>query len=144
MHRAGASVIGLCLLADLSVGQEQNILSNGDFESGLMCYSNYIWSVAGQDFKGDYQFLISNDAHSGANSLEIRCNGPDCLKAAIWSDKIQTPPGQAYQLSLYTKCPTGTLSAVYIPGTQGGDTFQYVTCNDTWAPNVINFVVGST
>lgn len=144
MRRPAASLVGLCLLAGLSVAQQQNILNNGGFESGLMCYSTYIWSQTGQDYKGDYQFLISNDAHSGANSLEIRCAGPDCLKAAITSDKIQTPPGQAYRLSLYSKCPAGRSSAVYIPGTQGGDTFQYVTCNGDWAPNQITFVVGAS
>src|SRR5262252_6025790 len=140
MRRATAIVTGLYLMADLCVGQ--NILNNGGFESGLMCYSEYIWSTTGQDYLGDYQFRISNDAHSGANSLEINCAGPDCLKAAIFSDRIQTPPGQSYKLNLYTKCPAGRLVAAYIPGTAGGDTFQYLTCNDAWAPNQVNFTAG--
>jgi hypothetical protein len=142
MRRATAIVMGLCLTADLSVGQQQNILNNGGFETGLMCYSNYIWSQTGQPYLGDYRFLISNDAHSGSNSLEINCAGPDCFKAAIFSDRIQTPPGQSYKLNLYTKCPAGRLAAVYIPGTLGGDTFQYVTCNDAWAPNQVTFTAG--
>jgi hypothetical protein len=142
MRRATAILMGLYLMADLSVGQQQNILNNGGFETGLMCYSTNIWSQTGQPYVGDYQFLISNDSHSGANSLEINCAGPDCLKAAIISDRIQTPPGQSYKLSLYAKCPAGRLAAVYVPGTLGGDTFQYVTCNDAWAPNQVTFTAG--
>src|SRR5580704_604708 len=117
MRRPTAILMGLYLVADLSLGQGQNILNNGGFETGLMCYSTAVWSQTGQDYKGDYQFLLSNDSHSGAYSLEIDCAGPDCLKAAIISDRIQTPPGQSYKLNLYTKCPAGRLAAVYVPGT---------------------------
>src|SRR5579872_1898924 len=122
MRRAFAMVMGVYLMADLSVGQVQNILNNGGFESGLMCYSDWMWSQTGQDFKGDYQFQLSSDAHSGSSSLEINCAGTDCLKAAIFSDLIQTPPGQSYKVSLYSKCPAGRSSYLYIPGTLGGDT----------------------
>src|SRR5262249_22945940 len=117
MRRPAKMLIGLCLGADLCLSQAQNILNNGGFETGLMCYSTAIWSVTDAPYKGDYKFLISADAHSGANSLEIRCVGPDCLKAAITSDRIQTPPNQGYKLSLYAKCPAGRAAAVYIPGT---------------------------
>jgi hypothetical protein len=144
MHRPTAILMGLFLMTDLAVGQQQNILNNGGFESGLMCYSTYIWSQTGLDFKGDYQFLTSSDSHSGSYSIEINCAGPDCLKAAIISDRIQTPPGQSYKLNLYAKCPTGRSAAVYVPGTLGGDTFQYLTCNDAWAPNQIGFTAGPT
>src|SRR5688500_8937528 len=113
MHRSMAILISLCV-ADISSGTEQNILNNGGFEYGLMCYSTSIWSTTGDDYKGDYRFQVSSDSHSGSRSLEILCYGPDCLKASIVSDKIQTPPDQAYKLSLYTKCPTGRLAAVYI------------------------------
>ena len=130
------------LTADLSVGQVQNILNNGGFESGLMCYSEWAWSQTTNDFNSNYQFRLSSDAHSGSNSIEINCAGPDCLKAAIISDRIQTPPGQSYKLNLYTKCPAGRVGYVYIPGTSGGDTFQYLACNDAWAPNQVNFTAG--
>jgi hypothetical protein len=142
MRRAAAILTGLYLIADLSVGQGQNILNNGGFETGMMCYSEWMWSFTGQDYKGDYQFLISSDSHSGSNSMEINCAGTDCLKAAIISDKIQTPPGQPYKLNLYAKCPAGRAAFVYVPGTSGGDTYQYLTCNDAWAPNQVNFTAG--
>src|SRR5579859_532927 len=142
MRRPAAFTMGLYLLADLCLGQQRNILINGGFETGLMCYSTNIWSQTGDPYTADYQFLMSSDAHSGSYSLGINCvAGSDCLKAAITSDLIQTPPGQSYKLNLYSKCPAGRLAAVYIPGTAGGDTFQYVTCNDAWAPNQINFTV---
>jgi len=142
MRRSIAILIGLYFTVTPSVCQEQNILNNGGFETGLMCYSRGLWSKTGKDFKGDYKFLLSNDAHSGKYSLEINCAGPDCLKAAIISDRIPTTPGQAYKLSLYAKCPAGKSAAVYVPGTQGGDTYRPLTCNDTWAPNQISFTSG--
>ena len=107
-----------------------------------MCYSKVIWSQTDAPYKGDYKFSLSSDSHSGANSLEISCVGPDCEKAAIISDRIQTPAGQSYKLNLYSKCPAGKLAAVYVPGTLGGDTFQYLACNDSWSPNQVNFTAG--
>ncbi|HUS08691.1 MAG TPA: DUF2341 domain-containing protein, partial [Bryobacteraceae bacterium] len=142
MNRQLSVLLGLCLIADCLLGQQQ-ILNNGDFEKGMMCYSTAVWSTTGQPFQGDYSFLLSTDSHSGSNSLEIRCTGADCFKAAIISDRIQTPPSQAYKLKLHTKCPAGRSAAVYIPDTLGGDTFQYVTCNDAWSPNEIAFTSGA-
>jgi hypothetical protein len=142
MHRAAAILTGLYLIADLSVGQGQNILNNGGFETGMMCYSEWAWSQTSNDFNSNYQFRLSSDSHSGSNSLEVNCAGTDCLKAAIFSDRIQTPVGQSYKLNLYSKCPAGRIAYVYIPGTLGGDTYQYLTCNDAWMPNQVNFTAG--
>ncbi len=133
----------LCLMAGLGVSsaaaQVDNILNNGGFEYALMCYGDWIWSKTGQDYKGDYEFSLSSDAHSGSYSAEIRCVGADCEKAAILSEKIYTPPNQAYKLSLYSKCPAGRKAAVYVPATAKGDILQDLVCRDEWAPNTIRF-----
>jgi hypothetical protein len=140
-------VLFLCFFITVmpSVADGVNILNNGGFETGLMCYTNWVWSETGQDYVGDYKFALSNDAHSGAYSLEMSCAaGADCEKAAIDSDNIFTPPGQTYTLSLYSKCPVGQWSLVYIPGMANGDFSAYLTCNGNWAFNTMNFTTGSS
>ncbi len=122
MVRPLAVLMGLQLAV---VGQ--NVLNNGGFETGMMCYTTSEWSQSGAYYTAGYQFLLSTDAHSGAYSLEINCNSMDCLKAAAVSDVIQTQPGQSYKLSVYTKCPAGRLAGFYTAGTAGGDTSQYLT-----------------
>ena len=138
-------VLFLCLLITVmpSVADGVNILKNGGFETGLMCYTNWVWSQTGQDYVGDYKFALSSDAHSGAYSIEMSCAaGADCEKAAIDSDNIFTPPGQTYTLSLYSKCPTGQLSLVYIPGMANSDFYGYLNCNGNWAFNTMTFTTG--
>src|SRR5260370_35098061 len=100
MRRVTAILMGLYLMADLSVGQVQNILNNGGFETGLMCYSDWAWSQTSNDFNSNYQFRLSSDSHSGSNSLEINCGGPDCLKAAIIFEPIKPPAGPDHKSSL--------------------------------------------
>jgi hypothetical protein len=119
-----------------------NILNNGGFETGLMCYQNWMWSQTGLDFKGDYKFTLSNDAHSGAHSLEIACAGNDCMKAAVYSNKIHTTPGQAYTLSLYSKCPANTNSFAYVPDADGGNAVKILACNGSWTRNELSFKTG--
>lgn len=134
-----------CITVVPSVADGVNILKNGGFETGLMCYTNWVWSETGQDYVGDYKFALSSDAHSGVYSIEMSCAaGADCEKAAIDSDNIFTPPGQTYTLSLYSKCPPGQYSIVYIPGMANGDFYQYLTCNGNWAFNTMNFTTGPT
>src|SRR5260370_2018801 len=139
MRRVTAILMGLYLMADLSVGQVQNILNNGGFETGLMCYSDWAWSQTSNDFNSNYQFRLSSDSHSGSNSLEINCGGADCLRAAIISDRIQTPAGQSYKLSLYAKCPAGRSAAVDIPGTSGGEPLHDLPFNDPSPPHHVHF-----
>lgn len=132
------------LLGSLALGQTTNMLTNGGFESGLMCYSNFIWNVANDAFASDYQFLASSDAHSGNSSLEIRCVTANCVKAAIISAKIPTAAAQAYKLSIWAKCPAGRESAVYVPNTLGGgNAYQVLTCNGNWAQTTVNFTVAA-
>src|SRR5947208_1041851 len=138
--RGSFGVISVSLLTVItSFAQQANILNNGGFETGLMCYQNWMWSTTGQDFKGDYKFSLSPDAHSGANSLEIACNGPDCSRAAIYSDWIPTTPGQAYKISLYAKCPLNTNNFLYLSDSSVGPMTQYLSCTGNWTLNQLTF-----
>jgi hypothetical protein len=116
----------------------QNILNNGGFESGLMCYSEWIWSATGIDFRGDYRFHTSTDAHSGTYSLEIACEGGDCMRAGIWTDHIPASPGTGFKLSLYSKCPAGRTA--YITG----DTYKPLACTGQWERNETTFTAGGS
>jgi len=145
MRRYVSLIVLLSILMHVSTAVAQNnILNNGGFEYGLMCYSNWVWSQTGQIYKGDYRFLLSRDAHTGPYSLEIRCDGPDCLKAAIFLNKIPTPPGQSYSLSFYAKCFTGREAVFYVPNTSSGNLFEYLTCNGNWVRHSYTFRVGPT
>jgi hypothetical protein len=121
------------------LAQQGGILNNGGFETGMMCYTDWIWSQTGNDFAGDYKFSLSTDAHSGAYSMEIACAGTDCLRAAIYSNLIPTTPGQTYKMSLYSKCPANTNTFVHVPGTATGNVTQPLTCNGNWALNQFTF-----
>jgi hypothetical protein len=137
------------LLCVLPVLAQNNILNNGGFETGLMCYTDWIWSVTGIDFRGDYHFSLSNDAHSGAYSLQIACGGTDCLRAAAISGRIPSPANQSYLLSVYAKCPVnnpGRSNYVYaidgpIPNNAVIVTAP-LTCDGTWHQNLIPFQNG--
>jgi hypothetical protein len=142
VRRLCASFAALLLTGFPSSAGQPNILNNGGFETGLMCYGNWQWSYTGQYYAGDYQFSLSTDAHGGAYSAEISCGGWDCMRAAVISDYIPTAPNQSYTLSLYSKCPAGTSSFIYIPGATPSS--QYLTCNGSWASNSMTFQVGSS
>jgi hypothetical protein len=122
-----------------SMADQANILNNGGFETGLMCYQDWIWSQTGQDFKGDYKFNLSSDAHLGTHSMEIACMGADCLKAAVYSNRIPTTPGQAYKINVYSKCPANTNNFIYVLDSANGQGAQTLTCNGNWAPNQLSF-----
>jgi len=119
-----------------------NILVNGGFELGLQCYSNWVWSQSGVDYRGDYDFWLSGDARTGDYALEIRCQGADCgdgAKAAIYSQRIPTSSGLAYSLSLHARCQAGAYTYLYVPQTSTGEFFQELTCNGDWALNEASF-----
>ncbi len=109
---------------------QNNILNNGGFETGTMCYGHWIWGK--EDWAGDYKFRLSTDAHSGEYSAEIACEGADCIKAAIYSDKIPVHPGETYILSAYAKCPMGTHSFMHVPDTADGNVAVPFTCDNKW------------
>jgi hypothetical protein len=143
IYRASSYILPLLLLTGVPSNGQNNILNNGGFESGLMCYTEWMWSYTGVNFAGDYHFSLSSDAHSGAYSFQISCGGSDCMKAAITSDYIPAPPNQSYLLSLYAKCPSGATATVYIPWTSTGGTTQYLNCNGNWNFNQVAFQTGS-
>ena len=142
MRRLHVSALWLCLLNQGLPAQ--NILNNGGFEYGLMCFHTYVWSTSGLPQDGDYRFLLSNDARSGSLSLEIRCTGADCPKAAADSNRIPTQPNQAYKLKVHSKCAPGSTTAVFIPEAAGGQIFQLLACTGEWAPNTITFTTTAT
>lgn len=135
MHRSITIVVLTLITFFTSLADQANILNNGGFETGLMCYQNWMWSQTGQDFKGDYKFNLSSDSHSGSRSLEIACAGADCLRAAVYSNKIPTTAGQAYKLSLYAKCPANSSNFIYIPNINS----QNLICDGTWRLNQMSF-----
>ncbi len=128
-----------------------NILANGGFELGLECYADWVWSTTGKSYKGDYDFYLSSNAHSGSRSLEIRCNGSDCGnggsnggKAAIFTEPIPTAGGQAYSLGVYTQCAAaGGGGFVYVPGTAAGDVTKKVSCDGSWRETSLSFTTAA-
>jgi len=123
------------LFVDSAAVAQNNILKNGGFEQGLMCYSEYENSGT-----GDYQFLLSPDSHSGNYSAEITCTGTNCSSAYLISNFIPAPASQNYTLSMYTKCAAGAYATVYIPGLVSRE----VTCNSAWSLNQYSFTTGAT
>jgi hypothetical protein len=121
----------------------QNILTNGGFEYGLMCYLNNVWTNTGIFGLGDYKITLSTDSHSGKYSLEMNCTGTDCVKAAIISSRIPTAPNQDYSLSVWLKCPVGGFSGVYLPDATT-PVFQPVNCTGDWTQAVVPFSTTAT
>ncbi len=134
------------VLCKSQLDAQNNILNNGGFEQGLMCYGNWIWSSTGQEYVGDYRFALSSDSHSGAYSAQIACPSTtaDCFKAAIRSNYMPTPPNQNYLLTFYAKCPANQYAAIYVPGTASGDFGQWMTCNGNWVKQQATFQTAST
>ena len=132
------------LVLTATVEAQNNILNNGGFETGLMCYSEYSFSQNPQNFAGDYVFSLSSDAHSGNYSAQISCDGSDCLKANIYSDEIPVGANQAYAISLYAKCPSGTSAFLAVYGGSTGEVDLPLTCNGSWSPNQVTFQTGTT
>jgi hypothetical protein len=127
----------LAILAAATPGLAQNILNNPGFETGLMCYYNYVWG-------GTYQFLQSTDAHSGKYSSKMSCSGTDCDHAALLSDKIVAPPNQSYQMRIYSKCPAGTSAAIFVPNMLNGNFDGVLSCTGDWSPNTFFFQNGAS
>lgn len=119
-----------------------NILNNGGFETGLMCFGNWVWSQTGEDYKGDYDFRLSTDAHEGRYALEIHCKGTDCgggAKAAIYTQRIHSPRSQPYKVTAWSKCAAGRRAYFYTPSSSAGDLIEDLTCNGAWVQNDITF-----
>ena len=131
------------LMLDSSLRAQSNILSNGGFETGLMCYSHWIWGKA--EYAGDYKFRLSTDAHSGKYSLEIACEGADCARAAIYSERIPVEPTKMYMLSAYAKCPAGRTAFLHVPDEVAaeGNVTTNIKCDDKWNLATLVFTAGA-
>jgi len=144
-RRSAITTFLLLLMAGLSgPAAAQNILNNGGFETGLMCYSFWTWSTTGVDFAGDYRFTLSPDSHSGNYSLQIACipGGTDCWRAAVRTEQIPAMPNQKYSVSVWVKCPLGGGGIFYVPTPAGGIATSQVACNATWTFNSMSFQIG--
>ena len=141
--------ISLLLLA-LTTTQlpAQNILNNGGFESGLMCWNEWVVSSTFVDGAGDYRFAVSTDTRPGsfgAYSIEIECEGSDCYKGYVYTNNFPAVANQSYQLSYWAKCPSG--GAVYIspagrpvtPTPGNPEIYGYAVCDGTWHQNQVTF-----
>ena len=127
----------LCLL--LGPAGAQNILNNSGFETGLMCYTYYTWSVTGQAFAGDYTFSLSSSSHSGNYAFQIACKpgGTDCNRAALISNMIPVPPGgQNYTIGAWAKCAPGASPFFYIAENNQN---APLSCTGDWAYSTMNF-----
>jgi hypothetical protein len=146
-RRSAISTFLLCLMVGLpGPTSAQNILNNGGFETGLMCYGFWTWSITGIDFAGDYRFALSTDSHSGNYSLQIACTpgGTDCWRAAIYTEQVPAIPNQNYTVNVWVKCPTGGGGLFYVNSTAGSVASAWLACNATWTSNTMNFQIGST
>jgi hypothetical protein len=147
LQRPVVSAFLLSFLAGLPLpANAQNILNNGGFETGLMCYGYWTWSNTGIDFAGDYLFTLSSDSHSGNYSAQIACKpgGTDCPRAAIISDPIPTTPGQTYILSAWIKCPSGGRVDFNAEDSAGIFYAGPATCNGTWTQSSLTMTMSAT
>lgn len=125
-----------------------NILNNGGFEYGAMCYGQYEWGANPSNVGTGYAFSLStSDVHGGKYAAQIACvNAADCgfpAKAALQAAvSIHTPHSQAYKVSLYTKCPAGDSAYFYTPNTS--DTIPPFACTGSWAANSFTFTSNAT
>ena len=140
----------LLLSAFLAIGSTrlvaQNILNNGGFENGMMCFTEQVFSGTGQEYVGDYRFSLSTDAHSGTHSMQLACSGTDCYLGAVSSNWISVPANQSYLISAYAKCPAGALGLLYVSGNVPGiplaDVQQHLICDGNWNKNQLSFQTG--
>lgn len=127
-----------------------NILNNGGFESGTMCYGQYEWGSNPSNLGTGYQFSLSTgDVHGGKYAAQIACvNASDCgypAKAALQvSPSFHTPHNQAYKVSAWTKCPSGDLAFFYTSTAAQGTSIPNFTCNGSWAQTEFTFTTTPT
>ena len=118
----------------------QNMLNNGGFEQGLMCYEDYVQYVA-SFAPTDYSIRLSTDAHSGTYSLELNCGGTNCTDAFVDTDPIPSVGNHGYLISVYSKCPAvGVGEAVlYVQDSTGANNSVVLPCTGAWNLNTVSF-----
>jgi hypothetical protein len=127
-----------------------NLLNNGGFELGTMCYGQYEWGTNPANVGTGYQFTLSTtDVHSGSYAAQIACvNASDCgypAKAALTvSPSFHTPVSQAYRVSVYTKCASGDDAYFYTPNAGGSTQTWSFACNGSWAETQFSFTSDAT
>jgi hypothetical protein len=127
-----------------------NLLNNGGFEYGTMCYGQYEWGANPSNVGTGYAFSLStSDVHGGKYAAQIACvNQSDCgypAKAALQvSPSFHTPHSQAYKVTAWTKCPAGDDAFFYTSTAAQGTTIPPFTCNGSWAQNEFTFTTTPT
>jgi hypothetical protein len=117
-----------------------NILANGGFELGMMCFGEYVQP----DGNNDYGFFLSTDAHGGQYALELRCIGPSCAssfngRAFVVTQAFHTPASQAYKLTFWSKCDAGADAFWYTESASTPYLSQPIQCTGAWVSNEVHF-----
>ena len=130
--------VSLALVLMLSgVTAAQNILNNGGFESGLMCYQATTYSGNGPG--DDYKIRLTSESHSGSYALEMACVGTRCTRAGALSNNIPALANQDYKLSVYAKCAPGSVGSVFLEGTSKGEEAYPINCTNNWEQHLFPF-----
>jgi hypothetical protein len=122
-----------------------NILVNGGFELGMMCFGEYVQP----DGNNDYGYFLSPDAHSGKYALELRCLGPSCAsssnnRAFVITQAFHAPANQAYKLTAWSRCDAGADAFWYTESAAMMYLSQPLQCTGAWAQNEIHFTAKPT
>lgn len=125
-----------------------NILNNGGFEDGLMCYGQYEWGMDSSNVGTGYAFSLSTKSHGGTYALQMSCvNAPDCgfpAKAAVEANGFFTAPNQTYDVTIWSNCPPGDNGFFYTPTVPSGSFTSAFACTGDWAKNTFSFTTTAT
>src|SRR6185369_12429507 len=98
------------------------------FEYGMMCYGTWQVDTTRTDWAphGGYHWAMSSDVHSGSASLEVHCDGSDCLNApastptlARTTTALPVESGKSYLIDFWAKCPSGDPANLKSSGAAG-------------------------
>ncbi len=125
-----------------------NILNNGGFEDGLMCYGQYEWAPNPSNVGTGYAFSLSTSAHSGAYALQMSCtDATQCgfpAKAAVEANGFFTPPNQKYDVTVWSNCASGDNAFFYTPTVTSGSFTSPLSCTGAWAQTSFSFTTDGT
>ncbi len=125
-----------------------NILNNGGFEDGLMCYGQYEWAPNPSNVGTGYLFSLSTSAHSGSYALQMACTDvAQCgfpAKAAVEANGLLTSPNQTYNVEIWSSCEAGDNGFFYTPTVTSGSFTSAFACTGAWAKNTFTFTTDAT
>jgi hypothetical protein len=125
-----------------------NILNNGGFEDGLMCYGQYEWAPNPSNVGTGYAFSLSTSAHTGTYALQMTCTDTSqCgypAKAAVEANGFSTPTNQTYNVTIWSNCEAGDTGFFYTPTVTSGSFTSPFACTGAWAQNTFSFTTDAT